>query len=123
MSIILAIDDSPSRYGRLFRQCAKEGVTVIVTDSPTYIEMVLGHPALLGVCLDHDMPGQDAREIARDLLGARNFPVIVVSNNTDGAKALMGILDEFEVPNTYMPAGGMDWEDRILAWFMEQRAS
>lgn len=121
--VILCIDDSPIRFGIMYRMAAQRGVQLIVTEDPEFISMVLLRPVdgvqIVGVCLDHDMPGRDASRIARDSLCEKSFPVAVVSSNRDGADKLSQLLTEFAVPNEKIPAGigGVDWVERVFEFF------
>jgi hypothetical protein len=123
--IILCIDDSVSRYGKMYRVAALRGIVLIITDNVNYIETVLenkpvaGIP-LIGVCLDYDIPGVKTKEITHELLCHLTVPVAVVSNNHSGCKELSAILDGYEVKNHIMPAGCFDWEERVLNWLTGQ---
>ena len=123
MKRILCIDDSPMRFRVFYLKASKLGIQLLITDHPDTVRWVLDYPVLdaplIGICLDHDMPGRDARKMAVELLGPWNIPVAIVSNNYDGARILGHILDEFAVPNRAFPAstGGPEWVDSILEWF------
>lgn len=126
MRRILCIDDSPIRFRVFYMMAAKSGIQLIITEDPLLVRFVLDYPVqdspLIGICLDHDMPGRDAKKIATELLGPLNIPVAIVSNNYDGARVLGHILDEFAVPNRAFPAstGGPEWVASILEWFDAQ---
>lgn len=123
VQIILCIDDQPARFERMYRRCAAHSIQVVVTDNPEFIRMVLGckDPAaiVVGICLDHDMPGRDASQICHDLLSTVRTPIAVVSANTLGAQKLAHILSEYEATACKIPAGGMSWESRVLGFFSE----
>jgi CheY-like chemotaxis protein len=129
MRHVLCIDDSVARYGMMYRTASKEGILLTITDNPELIRMILRFPIpecpLIGICLDHDMPGRDAVEIARNLIGPHSIPVAIVSNNHDGCLRLAAVLEEYAVPNQRMPAGagGMGWEEWVLDWFKSQEKS
>jgi len=124
MRRILCIDDSVARFMMMYRVAAKEGILLTITDNPELIRLILRVPIpecpLIGICLDHDMPGRNAVDIARDLLGPHSIPVAIVSNNHDGCVKLADVLNEFAVPNQRVPAGGVDWEERVIDWFKSQ---
>lgn len=119
--IIIAIDDSFTRYVAMSKLAAKCGITVIITENPEYIQMLLDitpKNRVLGICMDHDMPGRNALTIARDLVGHKNYPVMIVSTNLPGAENIREILEEYAVPHVgKYPAGQPDWEYKILNWF------
>lgn len=124
MRIILAVDDMPTRYGTFMRHCAQEDILLVVSDHPEYINMLLRNTPsgqILGICLDHDMPGRDAREIARESLVNYSIPVAIVSTNPDGSRDLSEILTEYAVPNARLLAGigSSDWVERVIEYFEE----
>jgi len=111
--IIIAIDDEPHRYMTLARRAAREGWVVIPVEREAMIEMVLMtyQDRVLAVMLDHDMPGMDGREVAKNYLAERSFPVIITTNSTPGAKRIQAVLDEYGVPYHVAPAMGMLRDD------------
>lgn len=134
MRIILAIDDMPSRYQHLagmarnnptsnFGQLGSPNFLVLVSCSPEEIEFYLNHyrDMIGGICLDYDMPMMNGEKMAARFLAERNIPVIVVSQNPAGSKAICSILESYAVPYCglpYVATEGMIWEERALRWFL-----
>lgn len=118
MKIVLAIDDSWSRYETLYQILAAQDIALIVTDNPDYIEIVMTGPGVVGVCLDHDMPGRDPFRITQESLCPRSVPVVIVSTNYDGARRLNDLLTEYGVPAWRCPAGSLEWAPRVRDYFL-----
>lgn len=128
MKAILVIDDSPLRYQTFMRIAGHMGILLVITENPEYIEMFLDNKnieglELIGICLDHDMPGRNAVKIAEELLGEFNLPVAIVSNNTLGAAKLENVLTQFAVPCAQIPAwaAGREWVGNVLEFFAAEK--
>ena len=120
--IILCIDDSYDRYEKFVQMAAERGLVAVVGYGPAFIDFYLNNcrDSIVGICLDHDMPGYDGQLVARDHLRELSIPVVVTSSNPGGATAIKSILDEYAVPCVMMkPVNMLEWQRRALDWFAE----
>jgi len=119
--IILCVDDSYSRYGRFSRLAADQGMIAVVGCGRNFIEFYLDNvrDQIVGICLDHDMPGLNGEEVAREYMSAFNIPVVITSMNLDGAQRIHQVLTEAGVLSVRMRPLSSDagWEERALSWF------
>ena len=94
--IILCIDDSYDRYSKFARMAAEKGLVAVIGYGPEFINFYLNNcrNQIVGICLDHDMPGYNGRKVAQNDLSEFNIPVVITSSNPLGANAIKDILDE-----------------------------
>ena len=115
---ILCIDDSPERYMKLSRIADKEGIFVAVTHNLESVNYYLDNGYnIIGICLDHDMPGQNGTYYAEHVL-PDYIPVIITSFNPVGAQNISNILKkkDFKAWERMSPSGS-EWSERALDFF------
>lgn len=108
---ILWIDDEPGRWSILqkallsrtyfHKQIAVEDVTF--AHGYEQIKHYLNFMEWDYILLDGDMPLMSGPDVVDIFLCERNIPVIIVSMNTDKAKQMAGLLEEYQVPVTIAP--------------------
>lgn len=97
-SIVLAIDDEPSRYSHLLNDSFP--YPIVISDDPTVVGQYMSAKAyrIVAVLLDFDMRRMDGLGFVERFMTGRSedFPVIVVSQNDTGARALLSRLQELD---------------------------
>lgn len=116
-SIVLAIDDEPSRYSRLMNSSFP--YPIVISDDPTVIGKYMYARAyrIVAVLLDFDMRRMNGLRFVEQFMVERSedFPVIVVSQNDTGARALVSRLQELDFTVAACAADALDFEPRFDA--------
>jgi DNA-binding NtrC family response regulator len=97
-SIVLAIDDEPSRYSRLLNDSFP--YPIVISDDPTVVGQYMNAKAyrVVAVLLDFDMRRMNGLGFVENFMVGRaeDFPVIVVSQNDTGTRVLVSRLQELD---------------------------